>query len=102
MQRQDQPGRFKRQRRVAEILGAEFGETEFVFSGHFPQEFKIDFKRNCLGLFQQFGRRWLFELQQHVLDLDLGAFAARHVHVISLARLREHRADLEIAGFFKK
>ena len=102
MQRQHQPGCLERQRRMAEILGAELGETELFLAGHFPQKFEIDVGGDRLGLLEQFGRGRPFVLQQHVPDLDLGAFATWHVHLVGLAGMRQHRADLEIAGFFKK
>ena len=102
MQGQDQAGRFRRQRCVAEILGAQLGKAELVFARHFPQEIEVDLGGNALGLFQQLGRGRLFILQQHILDLDLGALAAGHFHLIRFTRLRQDRADLEIAGFFKK
>jgi hypothetical protein len=55
VQRQDQAGRFGRQRGMAEILGAQLGEAEFFLAGHFPQEFEIDIGGDRLGLLQQFG-----------------------------------------------
>jgi hypothetical protein len=87
---------------VAEILGAQFGEGEFFLARHFPQELQVDVGRDLLGCIEQLGRRRLFVLHQHVLDLDLGAFAARHFNLIGFARRRQHAADLEIAGFFEK
>ena len=102
MQGQDQAGRFRRQRCMAEILGAQLGKAELVFARHFPQEIEVDLGGNALGLLQQLGRGRLFILQQHILDLDLGALAAGHFHLIRFTRLRQDRADLEIAGFFKK
>ena len=102
MQGQDQAGRFRRQRCVAEILGAQLGKAELVFARHFPQEIKVDLGGDALGLFQQLGRGRLFILQQYILGLDLGAFAAGHLDLVSFTRLRQDRADLEIAGFFKK
>ncbi len=102
MQAQQQAGRFVRQRRVAEILGAQFGETELVFACDFPQEIEVDVLQDGLRLLQQLGRGRRCELQHHVLGLDLGALAGSHFDLIGLALLRQHGASLEIAGFFKK
>jgi hypothetical protein len=102
VQGQHQAGGLERQRGVAEVFGAQFGEPELVLACDFPQEFEVDIDGDGLGLFQQLGRARLVELQQHVLGLDLGALTARHLHLVRLPRLRQHGADLEIAGLFEK
>lgn len=101
MQAQDQAGRFRRLRRMTEIFGAQFGETEFLFARHFPQEVQVDVGGDGLGLLQQLGRRRLVELQHHVLGFDLVALAACHLNLVGLARLRQYAAYFEIARFFK-
>ena len=96
------PGGLGRLRRMAEIFGAQLGKAEFVLARHFPQEFEIDVGGDRLGRVHQLLRRRLLELQQHVLDLDLGTFPARHFDLIGFARLRQNGADFEVAGFFEK
>jgi len=87
---------------VAEIFGAQLGETEFFLSRDFPQEVEIDIKNDRLGRIQQGLGLGLVELQQHVARLDLGALTARHLHLVGLARLRQDGADLEVARFLEK
>ena len=102
VQRQHQAGGFVRQRRVAEVFGAQFGETEFFLAGDFPQEVEIDIRGDALGRVQQRLRFGFLELQQHVARLHLGALTARHLHLVGFTGLRQHHADLEVARFLKK
>ncbi len=102
MQRQHEAGRFVRQRRVAEVFGAQLGKAEFFFARDFPQELEVDVRRHGLGRVHQLLRAGLFKLQQHVARLDLGALAAGQFDLVCLAGLRQDGADLEVARFLKK
>ncbi len=102
MQFQQQARRLVGFWRMPEIFVAQISETKLFRPGHLPQKIEIDFFHDTVGIAQQFERRRRRKLQQHILRLHLGAFAALHLDLICLALLRQNDARLEVAGFFKK
>jgi hypothetical protein len=59
---------------VAEVFGAQFGETEFFLARDFPQEFEVDFGGDALGLLQQLGRAGFSNCSSTSLALTLVRF----------------------------
>jgi hypothetical protein len=77
-----------RQRRMAEVFGAQLGEAELFLPGDFPQEVELDVAGHLVRGVQHLGCARRGELQQHVPRADLGALARRQLDLVSLALLR--------------
>ena len=77
------------------VLGGEVLEAELAVAAHFPQETGVQFLGAGRGAFEQFARRGLAELQQHVAAFQLHAFAVRGLHLQRGVVISENRPGLE-------
>ncbi|MCX7187657.1 MAG: hypothetical protein NTW24_00845 [Proteobacteria bacterium] len=88
--------------RVAEVLGAQFGEVKVVRRTAFPQEGHVNVCCDRLRLGHELGQPGLGKAQQHVGRLDLAALALRAFRLQRGDAVGEYRADLESAVVFVK
>ncbi len=101
-ERERDSGTFHRRRRVADIVGREFGETEFVVTADFPQEIDIHRlgKRARLGLKRRRRRRG--EAQQHGGGLHLHALPGGRLDLQRCVVVGEDGTGLELAVVLEK
>ena len=97
----EERGALHRARTLAPIFRREVRVAEFRVGGSLPEERRIEFGRGLRNTVREFRGRRARKFEKGVRRLHLGAAARDELDLIGRTRLREDRARLEGAVFFK-